>query len=72
MADDSENLTLRLLREIREDVRGLHGRMESLEDRMDALETKVDGNAVLLNMLFGVLSEHDKRIEVLENHTASK
>ena len=61
MADDPENHTLRLLREIREEQRGNH------ED----LKTRIDGNTSILNVIAGLVPEHEKRLEALEERERS-
>lgn len=70
MADEPENLMIRLLQEIRTEMRemrgDLTGRVDGLSTRVDDLSTRVDGNAVILNMLAGMWHSQDERITKLE------
>ena len=61
MADDAEYHTLRLLREIREEQRS------NDED----LKTRIDGNTLIPNAIAGVVSEHEMRLEALEERERS-
>ena len=56
MADEPENLTLRLLQEMREEIR---------EMRAD-LTNRIDGNTLLLNMVAGIAHDHEQRLDKLE------
>ena len=70
MADEPENLTVRLLQELRTEMRemrhDLTSRVDDLSTRVDELSTRVDGNAVILNMLAGMWHMQDERIGKLE------
>ena len=70
MADEPENLTIRLLQEIRAEMRemrtDLSARVDGLSTRVDDLSTRVDGNAVILNMLAGMWHIQEERIAKLE------
>ncbi len=59
MSDDVENHTIRLLQEMRGEMRGLN-------EKMDGLNLKVDGNTVLLNLVAGVAHDHEQRLTGLE------
>lgn len=56
MVDVPENLTLRLLQELRAELREL---------RKD-LTQRIDGNTLILNLLAGLAHDHEQRIEALE------
>ena len=63
MTEEVENHTLRLLQDIRAEMREGFSR---LGDRIDVVETKLDGNTVLLSMVAGISHDHEKCIETLE------
>ncbi len=73
MAEEPENLTLRLLQEIRGDMHALKQGQESLRTKIDELRTdltqRIDGNTLILNLLAGGLHEHEHRIRKLEQPT---
>ena len=56
MADEPENLTIRLLQELRAQMQ---------EMRTD-LTQRIDGNTLLLNVVAGITHDHEQRIERLE------
>ncbi len=62
MAEEIENHTLRLLQELRAEMRLGFAR---LDERIDVLKTKLDGNTVLLGMVAGIPHDHEKRVEAL-------
>jgi uncharacterized protein with ATP-grasp and redox domains len=64
MADEPENLTLRILQELREEIQSL--REEQADMRKD-LTNRINGNTVMLGMLAGMVHDHEERIEKLEN-----
>ena len=61
MTEEPENHTIRLLQELRSEMR---------EMRVD-LTQRIDGNAVLLNMLAGLLHHQDERLTALEGHRSA-
>ena len=63
MAEEAESLTLRILQEIREEIRGMRSDME---DGFTDLTQRVDGNTLLLNLVTGVVHDHETRIDKLE------
>ena len=63
MADEPENLTLRLLQEIREEMREMRS---DLSGQIKDLTQRVDGNTLTLNLIAGVVHDHEQRIETLE------
>lgn len=70
MADDFENHTLRLLQEMRSEMRdrfaGIEQRFTGVEQRLDGIEQRIDGNTLILNMLAGLIHDHEQRIEAVE------
>ena len=70
MADEPENLTIRLLQEMRGDVQNLRGDMQSLrgevQELREDLTNRIDGNTLILNMLAGMLHEHEHRLRAVE------
>lgn len=56
MTDSPENHTIRLLQEMRSEMREL---------RTD-LTQRIDGNTVLLNLIAGVTHDHEQRLNSLE------
>lgn len=58
MTDDPENHTLRLLQEMRAEMR----------ERFAGIEQRIDGNTLILNMLAGLIHDHEQRIEAVEAH----
>ena len=63
MADEPENLTLRLLQEIREEMREMRS---ELTERITDLTQRVDGNTLTFNLVAGVVYDHEQRIAMLE------
>lgn len=66
MADEPENLTVRLLQEIRSDIQALHRGQEELRGEIKDLTQRVDGNTLILNLVAGVVHDHEQRIDRLE------
>ena len=64
MGDDPENLTLRVLQELREEMR--HLRIE-MQETKEAVRNRVDGNTPLLTMVAGLVRDHENRIDELES-----
>ena len=56
MAEDTENHTLRLLQELRTEI----------HEMRDDLTNRIDGNTLILNMVAGIVHDHEKRIDTLE------
>ena len=63
MADEPENLTLRLLQEMREEVRELR---DEMQDMRKDLTQRVNGITVMLSMLAGMVHDHEERVAALE------
>lgn len=66
MADEPENLTIRLLQEIRSDIQALHRGQDELRSEVKDLTQRVDGNTLILNLAAGVVHDHEHRIGKLE------
>ena len=66
MADEPENLTIRLLQEIRSDVQALQRGQEELLSEVKDLTQRVDGNTLIFNLVAGVVHDHEQRIDQLE------
>ncbi|MEQ8897884.1 MAG: hypothetical protein RID23_12405 [Roseovarius sp.] len=56
MADDSENNTIKLLREMRREI----------SDRFDDVDTRIDGVTHILTLMAGHSHDLDVRVEALE------
>lgn len=71
MAEEVENLTLRLLQEIRQEVRELREEGRQTRDDFQALRKdltqRVNGVAVLLTGIAGISHDHEERITSLES-----
>jgi hypothetical protein len=70
MADEPENHTIRLLKEMRAEMREgfekVDKRFEKVDDRFDDLSLRVDGITHILTLLAGVSHDHEGRISKLE------
>jgi hypothetical protein len=63
MADDTENHTLRLLQEMRAEMHEMRSEMTAMRED---LTVRLDGNTLILNMVAGLVHDHEQRIEALE------
>ena len=66
MADEPENLILRLLQEMRFDMQKLQASQIETQEQIKDLSQRVDGNTLILNLIAGVAHDHEQRIERLE------
>lgn len=66
MPDEPENLTLRLLQELRDEMGGLRTEMQETKEAVREVRNRVDGNTLLLTMVAGLVHDHEQRIEKLE------
>lgn len=70
MADEPENHTIRLLRELRDEMRVdfamVRTRFEKMDERFDDIGLRIDGLAHMLMLLAGRSHDHEQRIEKLE------
>ena len=67
MADEPENLTIRLLQELRAELRGFRS---DADQRFKDLTQRVDGNTLVFNLVAGVVHDHEQRITSLEEDRA--
>lgn len=70
MAEELENLTLRLLQELRTEMREmrseLNDRCSDIDERLEGLTLRVDGNTVMFSMLGGLVHRHEERLDKIE------
>lgn len=70
MPDEVDNHTIRLLQEMRQEAReaneSLSARIDGVAEQLDGLTLRLDGNTVILNMLAGLLHDHEEPIGSLE------
>ena len=70
MADDPENHTVRLLQEMRAEMREMRaevtGARAEVREGFEDLTTRLNGNTLVLNMAMGLLHDHEQRLEKLE------
>ena len=70
MADDPENHTVRLLQEMRAEMREMRtevaGVRAEMREGFEDLTTRLNGNTLALNMMMGLLHNHEQRLEKLE------
>lgn len=70
MVDETENLTVRLLQEMRGDMRDLRTDIADIRSDIADIRQRVDGNTLLLNLVTGVLPDHEHRIVTLETRAS--
>ena len=74
MAEEVENHTLRLLQEMRAEMKGqgerLGGIAAEMADMRADLTNRLDGNTLLLNLIAGMPHNHEERIQKLERSGA--
>lgn len=59
MAEEAENLTLRILQEMR-------SKLDEIDVKITDLTQRVDGNTLTFNLVAGVTYDHEQRIALLE------
>ncbi len=64
MAENTENHTLRLLQEMREEMR--QG-FADVNARFDDVNLRIDGVTQIMTMLAGHIYQHDERLDTLES-----
>ena len=62
MAEEPENLTLRIVQE----MRGVREEQREQRSMLKDLKNRIDGNTVMLSMLAGMAHDHEQRVEALE------
>ena len=66
MASETENLTIRLLQELRAQIEQTNARIDDFSDRFTDLTQRIDGNTLVFNLVAGVVHQHEERIIDLE------
>jgi polyhydroxyalkanoate synthesis regulator phasin len=66
MAEEAENLTIRLLQELRAQQNRTDARIEEVGDRITDLIRRIDGNTRVFNLVAGAVHQHEERIDRLE------
>ena len=71
MADEPESLTLRLLHEMRAEMRETRSevlsRFAAIDERLKDVTQRVNGVAVVMSSVAGITHDHEERIEQLES-----
>ena len=71
MSEEPENHTIRLLRELRDEMRVefamIGKRFEKVDERFDDMGLRIDGLAHMLMLLAGRSHDHEERIAGLES-----
>ena len=71
MAEDTESHTIRLLQEMRAEMRGMRGDITGLRsdmnERFDEVDTRIDGLTHMIVLLSANMGGHDDRLDVLED-----
>ena len=67
MPEEPENLTLRILQELREEFRDMRRAQEATSEQIADLVQRVDGNTIVFNLVAGVVHDHEERIGKLES-----
>jgi hypothetical protein len=71
MADEPENHTIRLLQELRDEMRVeftmVRKQLEKVDERFDDMGLRIDGLAHMLMLLAGRSHDHEERLEKLES-----
>jgi hypothetical protein len=74
MAEEPDNLVVRLLQEVRSEVRDMRADLNDLRTEMNEMRTdltqRIDGNTLLLNLTAGVVYDHEQRAAALEEFKA--
>ena len=74
MAEEPENLTLRLLQEMRTEssrrADAMEQRFTEMEKRFTDLVQRIDGNTLVFNLVAGVVHDHEQRIGALESKSS--
>jgi hypothetical protein len=56
------------LQEIQRDLADIKGQLSGLRDDQQGLDTKLDGNTLILNFLAGLIGDHARRLDALEDN----
>jgi hypothetical protein len=67
---ETENLTIRLLQEMRTEMGEMRSEMrerfEQIDQRFDEVDLRIDGLTYMMTMLAGNMAGHEERIDRLE------
>jgi len=66
MAEDTDNLTLKLLQKIQGDIQGLHSRFDAVDERLDNVEAQLGGLTHVVLLLANNAGIHEERLDKLE------
>ena len=70
MAEDADDHTIRLLKEMRGEMREMRSEMragfDAVDHRFDETNLRMDGMAHMMMLLAGNVAGHEERIEALE------
>ncbi|MEL7259331.1 MAG: hypothetical protein AAFN80_16090 [Pseudomonadota bacterium] len=70
MAENTENHTIQLLREMRKEMKEgfakVDQRFNEIDDRFDEVNLRIDGLTYITTMLAGNMGGHDQRLDELE------
>lgn len=66
MNDEPENLTLRVLQEMRDEMREMRKAQDDTNEKITDLVQRVDGNTLVFNLVAGVVHDHEERLTKLE------
>ena len=66
MAEEPDSLTLRLLQEMREEMRGLRQAQAETNEKIADWVQRIDGNTLTFNLVAGAVYDHEQRIAMLE------
>jgi hypothetical protein len=71
MTEEPHNHTIRLLQDMRQDMAQRFDALErgqrELSDALSDLRMRVDGNTLILNFLAGMIGDHARRLDALED-----
>lgn len=64
---EPENLTLRILQELRDELQQVRRAQDETSERLTDLTQRIDGNTLVFNRVAGVVHDHEQRIDKLES-----
>lgn len=67
MAEEPDNLILRILQEMRGEIGEVRSKLGEIDEKITDLTQRVDGNTLVLNLVAGVVHDHETRIDQLES-----
>lgn len=66
MAEEPENLTLRILQELRTGMDEIRSDLRDLRAEVKDISTRLNGNTIMLSTVAGLFHDHEERISKLE------